>query len=110
MAGKLTKRELSTFAALAWASWTSKNKSIHEQESHNPRMLAAGFVRYVHDYNLYSGAVVQDSGGTLLVTAARRRIGGWDPSIAEAAAMCFGIEIAHRLATRLFGLRVMLLE
>ncbi|KAL2936773.1 Protein translocase subunit SecA, partial [Bienertia sinuspersici] len=47
-----------SFSALAWAAWTSRNKSIFENENHDPMLLAVGYIRYVHDHELYVVKVI----------------------------------------------------
>uniref|UniRef100_A0A803MAU0 RNase H type-1 domain-containing protein n=1 Tax=Chenopodium quinoa TaxID=63459 RepID=A0A803MAU0_CHEQI len=40
------------------------------------------------------GVVMRYSNGKVLNIAVRRRIGGWEPSVAEAVALCYGVEMS----------------
>uniref|UniRef100_A0A803MVI4 Uncharacterized protein n=1 Tax=Chenopodium quinoa TaxID=63459 RepID=A0A803MVI4_CHEQI len=49
------------------------------------------------DKSVGLGVVARDSAGCILFTVVRKRTGHWDPGVAEAAALCFGVEMANRL-------------
>ncbi|XP_021751223.1 uncharacterized protein LOC110716880 [Chenopodium quinoa] len=49
----LPSQELCVFSTLAWAAWTSRNKSVFEETTHNPQQLAVQLVNYVHSYQQY---------------------------------------------------------
>ncbi|KAL2929163.1 hypothetical protein RDABS01_034574 [Bienertia sinuspersici] len=74
MARKLNKDELSLFATLAWAAWTSRNKRIFHLSDHDPRSIAVGFSKYVADYKRYALNVF---GARLSLDV--RSAAGWNP-------------------------------
>ncbi|KAL2920670.1 hypothetical protein RDABS01_012161, partial [Bienertia sinuspersici] len=74
MARKLNKDELSLFATLAWAAWTSRNKRIFHHSDHDPRSIAVGFSKYVADYKRYALNVF---GARLSLDV--RSAAGWNP-------------------------------
>uniref|UniRef100_A0A803N073 Reverse transcriptase zinc-binding domain-containing protein n=1 Tax=Chenopodium quinoa TaxID=63459 RepID=A0A803N073_CHEQI len=69
MARKLSQHDWGVFTALAWAAWTCRNKEIFEAPPDDPRCLAAGFVKYLMDYKLYS-VRVHCSGGNMDIRSA----------------------------------------
>ncbi|KAL2902060.1 hypothetical protein RDABS01_027142 [Bienertia sinuspersici] len=71
---KLNKDELSLFATLAWAAWTSRNKRIFHHSDHDPRSIAVGFPKYVADYKRYALNVF---GARLSLDV--RSAAGWNP-------------------------------
>lgn len=57
---------VSSIAALMWESWRGRNLMLFEDETPHAVMLAAGFMKYVHDYSVYAARVMQNApiGGT----------------------------------------------
>ncbi|XP_021762242.1 uncharacterized protein LOC110727014 [Chenopodium quinoa] len=45
-------------AALMWAAWRGRNLTLFQGENPNGVMLAADFVRLVHDFNTYAKRVL----------------------------------------------------
>lgn len=54
---KLDRMDLLSFANLAWAAWSFRNSVHHDEPWPNAQVGALGFLRLVHDYKGYGGAV-----------------------------------------------------
>lgn len=74
MTEKLTKDDLMVFATLSWAAWTSRNKVLFEASTHDPCVLAAGFIHYVDEYKSYASRVFGNWGIVNSQSASR-----WNP-------------------------------
>uniref|UniRef100_A0A803N9E7 Reverse transcriptase zinc-binding domain-containing protein n=1 Tax=Chenopodium quinoa TaxID=63459 RepID=A0A803N9E7_CHEQI len=48
----LSRDDLSLFSTLAWAAWTSRNKSLFEEATHDPQQLATQFVSLYEEWGL----------------------------------------------------------
>ena len=53
-----TKEEFTSICVTLWASWFYRNKQVFEGDNGDPVKLAADFIRFVADYNIYSPKVM----------------------------------------------------
>ncbi|XP_021739763.1 uncharacterized protein LOC110706169 [Chenopodium quinoa] len=68
-----SREQFSRFATIMWAMWLCRNKMIFEDSTQNPHDVAIGLLKFVAEHNSYTAK---------------------DPSIAEAAAVLYGVQLA----------------